>query len=149
MNYRVPREPSTPRIAVWRTLKRLGVIHLGDGLVGLPHDSSTKESLEWVANSVIEAGGEATIWIATPTIARWTDELAERMRAERAAEYEDLIDRVRAAAEEEVSSARTVKALRSELRRIERRDHFPPDVRTTARRAVRELLERSQEETRG
>ena len=34
--YRLPREPSTPRIAVWRKLKRLGVAQLGDGLVALP-----------------------------------------------------------------------------------------------------------------
>ncbi len=27
--YRMPREPSTPRIAVWRKLARLGVAKLG------------------------------------------------------------------------------------------------------------------------
>ena len=34
--YRLPREPSTPRITVWRKLKRLGVAQLSDGLVTLP-----------------------------------------------------------------------------------------------------------------
>src|SRR6266540_843167 len=35
LSYRLPREPSTPRIGVWRKLERLGVTRLGDGLVAL------------------------------------------------------------------------------------------------------------------
>jgi hypothetical protein len=29
--YRLPREPSAPRLAVWRSLKRLGAAQLLDG----------------------------------------------------------------------------------------------------------------------
>jgi len=47
--YRLPREPSTPRIALWRRLKRLGVVQLLDGLVALPADAKTREQLEWAA----------------------------------------------------------------------------------------------------
>ena len=54
--YRLPREPSTPRIAVWRRLRRLGVAQLLDGLVALPLDARTKEQLEWVAEQVADAG---------------------------------------------------------------------------------------------
>src|SRR5207244_9182504 len=72
--YRLPREPSTPRIAVWRRLKRLGVAQLLDGLVALPHDARNKEQLEWVADDVVEAGGEATIWMGQ--LASRADELA-------------------------------------------------------------------------
>src|SRR5260221_725289 len=60
--YRMPREPSTPRIAVWRKLTSLGVAKLGDGLVGLPADARSQERLEWIADEVAEAGGEATLW---------------------------------------------------------------------------------------
>ena len=34
--YRLPREPSTPRIAVWRKLRRQGAVQVLDGLVALP-----------------------------------------------------------------------------------------------------------------
>jgi len=44
--YRMPREPSTPRIAIWRKLKQLGVAQLADGLVALPRDERTQEHLE-------------------------------------------------------------------------------------------------------
>src|SRR5260370_8198376 len=60
--YRMPREPSTPRIAVWRKLTSLGVAKLGDGLVGLPADARSQERLEWIADEVAEAGGGATLW---------------------------------------------------------------------------------------
>ena len=48
--YRLPREPSTPRIALWRRLRRLGAAQLVDGLVALPHDARTREALEWLAD---------------------------------------------------------------------------------------------------
>ena len=66
LSYRMPREPSTPRIGIWRKLKRLGVAQLSDGLVALPADARTREHLEWIADEVIEAGGAATIWLAPP-----------------------------------------------------------------------------------
>src|SRR5258708_8397611 len=55
--FRLPREPSTPRIALWRRLKRLGVAQLLDGLVALPLDRRNREQLEWLANDVTEVGG--------------------------------------------------------------------------------------------
>ena len=51
------REPSTPRITVWRKLKRLGVAQIVDGLVALPLDARTKEQLEWIGDEILEAGG--------------------------------------------------------------------------------------------
>ncbi len=145
MSYRVPREPSTPRIAVWRSLKRLGVAQLGDGLVALPYDAVTKESLEWVASSVLESGGEATIWKATPAIRRWGRDLADRMSSERAEEYQEIVARAAELDEQADVSTRSLSALRAELRRIERRDHFPPPDKAEARRAVDELAESSAE----
>ena len=135
LSYRIPREPSTPRIAVWRRLKALGVAQIGDGLVGLPYDASTKESLEWVANMVEEADGRATIWIATPTMRRYGRDLVSELSGERAAEYRGLIER----AAEGDASGRESRSLRAELRRIERRDYFPPPERAEARAAVERL----------
>ena len=53
--YRLPREPSTPRIALWRKLRRLGVVQLLDGLVALPLDSRNREQLEWLADEVADS----------------------------------------------------------------------------------------------
>ena len=85
--YRVPREPSAPRIAIWRKLKRLGVGQLGDGLVALPADARAREHLEWVAEEVAEAGGSAGVWLARPATLAQDRELAAAMAAARSDEY--------------------------------------------------------------
>src|SRR3989441_3607429 len=61
--YRLPRDPSTPRSALWRKLRRLGAAQVLDGLAALPLDARTREQLEWLAEEIAEAGGEATIWV--------------------------------------------------------------------------------------
>jgi hypothetical protein len=138
--YRVPREPSAPRIAVWRKLRRLGVGQLGDGLVALPADARTREQLEWVAEEVTEAGGSAGVWLARPATVTQERELAMVMAAARAAEYTALIAEAETAlGSEDAARAAALRRLRGELRRITRRDYFPPLVRDQARAAVEAL----------
>jgi hypothetical protein len=140
--YRLPREPSTPRIAVWRRLKRLGVAQLVDGLVALPFDARNREQLEWVADDVADAGGQATIWIGR--LASRNDErsivtdLAEAVSAE----YRRVIAEALAARDlEVVGRRRTLARLRRDLRRIRQRDYFPPAEAQQARAAVEALGE--------
>ncbi|MEU4562903.1 Chromate resistance protein ChrB [Actinoplanes sp. NPDC023936] len=140
--YRMPREPSRPRIAVWRKLERLGVARLGDGLVALPADARTREQFDWIAEEVVEAQGTATVWLAAPSTLAQEQQIAAAMRAARAAEYQMVIDEAAAARNgTEPERARVVRRLRSELHRIGRRDFFPPRERGAARDAVQALAE--------
>lgn len=124
--YRLPREPSTPRIAVWRKLRRLGAVQLLDGLVALPCDPRTKEHLEWIADEVVEAGGEASIWVARPSTKAHERELAAQIADAVEREYDALIEEATAArAADPGARKRTVTRLRRELARIRLRDHFP------------------------
>ncbi|AJC60707.1 Chromate resistance protein ChrB [Streptomyces sp. 769] len=140
LSYRMPREPSSPRIAVWRKLKRLGVAQLSDGLVALPADARTREQLEWIADEAIEAGGTAAIWLARPATHGQERELAAAMAAARAAEYQAVIDQATQTADA-ANTASVVRRLRAELRRIDRRDFFPPPERDRAHAAVRTLAD--------
>ena len=54
--YRLPRVPSTPRSAVWRKLKRLGVAQLGDGLVALEIGQQVHHAAMGKGNAVGLAG---------------------------------------------------------------------------------------------
>lgn len=135
--YRLPREPSTPRIGVWRKLERLGVARLGDGLVCLPADARTREQIDWLAEEIVEAGGVATVWLATPGSTAQERAIATTMHAARAAEYQAVIRQARAALHgAAMERARAARRLRGELRRIARRDFFPPAEREVARAAV-------------
>jgi len=138
--YRLPREPSTPRITLWRKLRRLGVVQIVDSLVALPADARTREQLDWLADEVIEAGGEATVWDGRPGCASDERRLAARMAEAIRAEYEQVIADAGAAAGQPAGvRRRTAMRLRRQLSRVERRDFFPPPDRERARRAVEDL----------
>jgi hypothetical protein len=138
--YRLPREPSTPRIALWRALRRLGAAQVLDGLVALPADSRTREQFEWLADSVIQAGGRATLWLARPTSAGQERQIAEAMRAAVGAEYVRLAGDAEFARASSVGTRRrTLGRLRRELRRIRRRDYFRAPEGAGARAAVEAL----------
>jgi hypothetical protein len=143
LSYRLPREPSTPRIGVWRKLKRLGVAQLGDGLVALPADARTREQLDWIAEEVTESGGTAGVWIARPATLAQERQLAQDMAEARATEYRALqataVAQAQATGLGTPERARALRRLRGELRKIERRDYFPPAERDAARDAVNAL----------
>jgi DNA-binding transcriptional regulator PaaX len=140
LTYRVPREPSAPRLAIWRKLKQQGVAQLSDGLVALPADARTREQLDWVAEDVVAAGGTATVWIARPASEAAERELAQQLADARAAEYAAVISEAAAAAElTGPARASALRRLRNEMRRISRRDFFPPAERDAAQAAVRGL----------
>ncbi len=142
LTYRLPREPSTPRISVWRKLRRLGTAQLLDGLVALPLDSRNREQMEWLADEVIEAGGEAQIWLAEPATAGQERAMALAMANAVDDEYRFIIEAAREARGEEPSTRlRTLKRLRKELARVRARDYFSTRVRQEARAAVDELAD--------
>jgi hypothetical protein len=137
LSYRLPREPSTPRINLWRKLKRLGVAQLADGLVALPADARTREQLEWLAEDVIAAGGTAGIWIARPATVSQEKELAATLAEARAAEYRALAaEAAEADGLSDLERSRAADRLRTELHRITKRDYFPPVERDRVRAAI-------------
>jgi DNA-binding transcriptional regulator PaaX len=138
--YRLPRVPSTPRSAIWRRLKRLGVAQLADGLVALPADARTLEALEWVAEEVLDAHGEAMVWLGRPADAAGSAALIHRMTTAIAAEYESVTAEASSTQYPDETTRRRVTArLRRELQRLEARDFFSPPQRDAARGAVEDL----------
>ena len=138
--YRLPRVPSTPRSAVWRKLKRLGVAQLGDGLVALPADPRTREQLEWIAEEVTDHGGEATLWLGRPLDTNAISQVVTRMTAAVAAEYDAVTAEAAAIRMADVvARRRAVARLRRELHRIQSRDFFTSPQGEAARRAVEHL----------
>jgi hypothetical protein len=138
--YHLPREPSTPRITLWRRLRQIGAVQLCAGVAMLPDTPRAREHLEWLAAGVLEAAGEASVWVASPVSAAVHRQLAERMALTIAAEYEEVHRMaLRAAGEPEVPRRRALVRLRRELARIGQRDYFPPQERERAVAAVEGL----------
>jgi hypothetical protein len=140
--YRLPREPSRHRVAVWRKLRDLGALYLQDGVAALPEDAVTREQLEWLQLRVREAGGEATLWEALPGTVAEEKELVEIFRASREDAYRSIIadaDRLRRKAElgGGATLPEQLRKLEREFRAERRRDYFRSPLRTEAAAALR------------
>jgi hypothetical protein len=62
--YKVPHEPSTNRVYVWRRLKRMRAIMLQDAAWVLPMMSTNLEQLQKLASEVGNLGGVSLLWVA-------------------------------------------------------------------------------------
>src|SRR5215471_17552434 len=102
-------------------MKRLGVGQLADGLVALPADPDTRERLEWLADRVLQGGGEVSIWLARAATRAQERQVAAGMAAARASEYQSLISDAQAALRDPRDQRRVATRLSAQLRRIERR----------------------------
>jgi hypothetical protein len=139
LQHRLPREPSAPRIALWRSLRRLGALLLADGLVALPASPRTIEHLEWLAAGIEEQGGIASVWVARPTTRATTDRLIDQVRGAADDEYRAVMREAEARDLGPVERRRVVRRLRAELRRIGSRDYFAAATGPAARARVDRL----------
>jgi hypothetical protein len=64
IHYKVPTEPTSLRVYIWRKLKRLGAILCFDAVWALPSTPRTQEQFQWLAAEVTEMGGDALLWQA-------------------------------------------------------------------------------------
>jgi hypothetical protein len=140
--YKLPREPSRHRVAVWRKLRDLGALYLQDGVAALPEDAVTREQLEWLQLRVRETGGEATLWEARPGTLAEEEELVRAFRASREEAYSAIIaegERIRRKAEMGGGKVllEQLGKLEREFRAERRRDYFRSPLRTEAAAALK------------
>ena len=77
LSYRVPKEPTRHRVALWRELKRAGAVSLQQATWALPAHAATDEGIERVLALVERADGEAFVFSGTPA----DDAMAARLEA--------------------------------------------------------------------
>ena len=142
MTYRLPREPSGPRVAAWRKLKALGALYLQDGAVALPENAITREQLEWLQLQIREAQGDATLWQAQPTAIGENDALVAAFQSSREEAYRALIagaERIQRKAELGGGNtlAEELNKLEREFRGERKRDYFRSPLRKEAAEALK------------
>jgi len=139
--YRIPREPSRHRVAVWRKLRDLGALYLQDGVAALPEDAMTREQLEWLQLRVREAGGEATLWEARPGTVAEEAELVESFRSSREEAYRAIIaDAERLRRKAQMGGGGLLEQLgklERKFRAERRRDYFRSPLRGEAATALK------------
>jgi hypothetical protein len=90
--YRVPTEPASKRVAVWRDLKRLGALYLQQCACIFPDIPGVTDDVNQVAAKIPALGGE-TFLLDVPKL-QPEDEarIIEAFRAQRASEYAEIIE---------------------------------------------------------
>lgn len=150
-SYKLPREPSRLRLAVWRRLRRLGALMLHDGLWTLPAEARTREDFDWLAEEIEERGGRVMLWDSQSLDPAQDTTIAESFRAEANERYAELglaarqLSRVACRkglpARSLEQAMQRLRALERALRLERRRDYFRAPGRSAAEAEVRAALE--------
>ncbi len=89
--YKIPREPTSSRAAVWRKLKRLGALLLHDAVWVLPATPWTREQFQWLTVEIGELGGEAYLWESRLLLNGQADALVQQFQARVDAAYQEIL----------------------------------------------------------
>lgn len=147
LTWRLPAATSTPRVATWRSLQRLGAVTLTPGAAVVPFSEDLLEQLEWVAEEIVQRGGEAYVLPVTDLREADEAEIRRRMRAERNAEFSELRDAADRLARSELEPTRYERELATLQRGLARaieRDHLVSGARSGAARAIRQAGKRKE-----
>ena len=144
LTWRLPSDSSTPRVATWRTLRRVGAVLLTPGAAVVPYSEDLLEQLDFLAQSIEDAGGEAWVLPVRQLSDREEAEIRRRQRDARASEYDKLAaaakrvpSRTRARAGfARLRRERSLGALERRLRTVETRDHFHAPGKSAAERGI-------------
>jgi hypothetical protein len=91
LSYTLPREPSAPRVALWRKLKKLGAVLLHDALWVLPATPALEEQVQWLATEIAEADGTAEVWHSHLDLVTQDAFLVDQFVAQAEAGYQELL----------------------------------------------------------
>lgn len=91
--YRVPTQPSTQRVYVWRKLKGWGGLYLQQSVCILPQREELQHDLKELKADILTGGGEAdllTVWIDEP---EQNARLINRFQQQAEEEYHEFLGR--------------------------------------------------------
>jgi hypothetical protein len=153
LTWRLPSGSSTPRVNLWRSLRRLGAAVLTPGAAILPFREDLLEQLDWLAQEVESQGGDAWVLPVLELNEREEARVCEQMRADRRAEYEELraeaADFLRRAPEHpdpdgdyglRLRTEKELLALQRRFRKVRARDYFGAPGRREAAQTIDRCL---------
>lgn len=90
--YRVPTEPASRRVTIWRDLKRLGALYLQQCVCILPRQDPVQEELARIITKIPALGGEYTRFAIPPLPAADEAKIIAAFRALRDKEYAEIVE---------------------------------------------------------
>lgn len=93
LTYKVPPDPATKRIALWRRLKGMGAVYLQNGVCLLPKTDDHVRRLKMLENDISKMGGEAVILETVALDRAQEDKVVSRFKADRDDQYREFLGR--------------------------------------------------------
>jgi Protein ChrB, N-terminal len=93
LTYKVPPEPASKRVALWRRLKSMGAVYLQNGVCLLPKTDDHVRRLKMLENDISEMGGDAVILEAVALDRMQEEKVVARFKADRDDAYREFIDK--------------------------------------------------------
>jgi hypothetical protein len=93
LTYKVPSEPASKRVALWRRLKSMGAIYLQNGVCLLPKTDDHARRLKMLENDIAEMEGDAVILETVALDRMQEDKVVARFKADRDDAYREFIDK--------------------------------------------------------
>ena len=93
LTYKVPPEPASKRIAIWRRLKSMGAVYLQNGVCLLPRTDDHARRMKILENEIAEMGGDAVILEAIAFDRAQDEKVVARFKADRDDAYREFIDK--------------------------------------------------------
>ena len=153
LTWRLPSGPSTPRVTLWRSLRRLGAAVLTPGAAILPFRDDLQEQLDWLAQEVEEQGGDAWVLPVTELTEVEERKVREQMNRDRQAEYEELATDALSFLERapdhpgpddafgaRLRAEKALVALQRRFRKVRARDYFDAPGRAGTARTIDRCL---------
>jgi len=154
--YKVPSEPSSNRITIWRALKRLGAYYPQQAVCLLPGRPDIREQVETIRGQVAAMGGTDT-YLEIPYVPDdQHNELVDAFLALAGKEYAEIVEECESKFMKEIEFERfrenytfeEAEEIRQDLDKIQRwfddvaaRDWFASPSRSTAEHRVKECAE--------
>ena len=138
LTFTLPSAKASERVSVWRKLQKWGSISLRNAGYIVPNDVANQERLEWLAASIRNSQGEASILQVQGIDDIPLRTLQEQFRQARTADYEGLINEVK-------KLKPAARGVSTQLARLRRRydeivaiDFFENPLRRRAEDALRQ-----------
>src|SRR3954452_11376663 len=92
---RLPPQPSSLRVRVWRRLQQIGAVAVKNAAYALPDTEAALEDFTWLRQEIVDAGGGALL-LRAQGIGEADREIEQLFRDERDAGYRKLTEEIRA-----------------------------------------------------
>jgi hypothetical protein len=131
---RLPAEPSRPRVAVWRELRKAGALSLGQGVWAMPDVPVFAPGLSRAVELATQAGGEAIVLAAAGRAPSDAAQLQAMFDAARQADWAEFLadcGKYEAELDKEIRQAKfTLAELEEEEQSLERLRRWHRDLKT-------------------